>query len=339
MSQLSVHLKLVIAITMLALPACSPSSSGGDDAGGVGGGNPPITSAGGSIQFTGNVANIGGTLNYDYGRQLVIPQGFGAGEFTFELWLKPDNSYPFGATADGTPGQLTNWTSLPLDPIPDDGPGWWYKGNFLLDGHANSGPGYGTFSLQLYSSGRMRWHFVDTAGYWGVQGADVLTAPSVVDGNWHQVTLVRRWSGMASADLELWIDGVLIRTITTTARTNMRNYWDTWAGFAANNEGWFWGVEKITAIGDFDQYEDYKGLVDEVRFWNRAKTATEIMNNYSASVDGTENGLVGLFRFAEGSGLTSCNVVNANALADNDCISLVNMKAGYWDTEGAPLIP
>ncbi len=136
------YLKLVIAITILALTACSPSSSGGG-----GGGNPPLTGAGGSIQFTANAANIGGTLNYDYGRQLVIPQGFGAGEFTFELWIKPDNSYPFGPTADGTPGQPLNWTSLPLNPTPADGGGWWFKGNFLLDGHANNGNNEGTFSL------------------------------------------------------------------------------------------------------------------------------------------------------------------------------------------------
>ena len=160
-----------------------------------------------------------------------------------------------------------------------------------------------------------------------------------VDGNWHQVTLVRRWSGLTDADLELWIDGVSVRTITTTARTNMRNYWDTWASFAANQAGWFWGTEKITAIGGFDQYEDYKGLVDEVRFWNRAKTANEIINNYTTPVVGNEAGLAGLFRFAEGAGLTSCNVINTNAVAENDCVALINMKTGYWSSEGAPLVP
>lgn len=269
----------------------------------------------------------------------LSPRVLEQGEFTFELWIKPDNSYPFGATEDSTAGQLLNWTSQPLDPKPSDGGGWWYKGNFLLDGHANAGNGEGTFSLQLYSSGRMRWHFVDAGGYWGIQGANVMTAPSVVDGNWHQVTLVRRWSGMTDADLELWVDGALVATVTSFVRTNMRNYWDTWAGFATDNEGWFWATEKLTAIGFFDQYEDYKGLVDEVRFWNRAKTATEIANDYAAPVVGNETGLVGLFRFAEESGVTSCNVINANAMADNDCITLINMKSGYWESESAPLIP
>jgi hypothetical protein len=232
-----------------------------------------------------------------------------------------------------------NWTSEPSDPKPGDGGGWWFKGNFVLDGHANAGNNEGTFSLQIYGSGRVRWHFVDTAGYWGIQGANILTAPSVVDGSWHQITLVRRWSGMTDADLELWVDGVLINTVTSFARTNMRSYWDNWAGFRAGNEGWFWGTEKLAAVGFFDQYEDYKGLVDEVRFWNRAKTATEITNNYAAPVVGDEAGLTGLFRFAEASGITSCNVVNISAVADNDCIALINMKTGYWPDEGAPLTP
>lgn len=323
-------INLFFSIAMLLIAACSSSSDGG------GGGNP--SEAGGSIQFTDNAANSGGTLNYDYGYQLVIPEGFGVGEFTFELWIKPDNSYPFGPTYSGS-GQLLNWTSEPVDPKPSDGGGWWYKGNFLLDGHANAGAGYGTFSLQLYASGRMRWHFVDEGGYWGIQGADVMTAPSVVDGNWHQVTVVRRWSGMTDADLELWIDGILIGSAITSARTNMRNYWDGWAGFATNQEGWFWGTEKQAAIDVLSQYEDYKGLIDEIRFWNRAKTATEIMNNYNAPVIGNETGLVGLFRFAEEIGTTSCNVINATAIADNDCIALINMKPGYWSQESAPLAP
>jgi hypothetical protein len=331
-------LKLIlILLVSLILPACgsggnsSPGGSGQDDP-------PPINVPGSSLGFTVNEANPTPTdIRYDYGLQTVIPAGFGQGEFTFEIWIKPDNSFQFGPTQGAGDGQLTNWSNTPVDPQPSDGGGWWYAGNFLLDGHANAGNGRGTFSLQIYGSGRVRWHFWDSAGEWGVQASNVMTAPNVVDGNWHHITLVRRWSGVTDAALELWIDGVLVATQVTSVRDNMRDYWDTWAGFLTNNEGWFWGTEKLTAIGTFDRYEDYKGLIDELRLWSRAKSATEIQNNYQDPVTGMEAGLVGLFQFSEGSANQTCNNLNTNAQVEGDCINLFNMKTGYWSTENAPL--
>jgi len=300
---------------------------------------PPGNATGSSLRFTVNEANpLPSDIRYDFGRQLVIPAGFGDGEFTFELWVKADNSFPFGPTQNAGDGQLSNWTDTPVNPQPGNGDGWWYAGNFLLDGHANAGDGRGTFSLQIYGRGRVRWHFYDSAAEWGVQGANVDTAPNVVDGNWHQITLVRRWQGTTDAVLELWIDGALIAQSTTSVRDNMRAYWDGWAGFRIDNEGWFWGTEKLTAIGYFDRYEDYKGLIDELRLWSRAKSASEIQNNYQAAVTGSEAGLVGLFQFSEGSSNQTCNNLNSNAVSDGDCINLFNMKSGYWSTENAPLI-
>ncbi len=299
---------------------------------------PPGGATGSSLSFTVNEANpTPSDIRYDFGRQLVIPAGFGDGEFTFELWIKADNSFPFGPTQNGGDLQLTNWSDIPANPQPSDGSGWWYAGNFLLDGHANAGNGRGTFSLQIYGGGRVRWHFYDSAAEWGIQGADVNVAPNVVDGNWHQITLVRRWVEVTDAALELWIDGVLIAESTTSVRDNMRTYWDGWPDFRPDNEGWFWGTEKLTAIGYFDRYEDYKGLIDELRLWNRAKTASEIQNNYAAPVTGTEPALVGLFQFSDGSGNQTCNSINSNAVSEGDCINLFNMKSGYWSTENAPL--
>ena len=301
---------------------------------------PPGGITGSSLSFTVNEANpVSSDIRYDFGRQLVIPAGFGDGEFTFELWIKADNSFPFGPTQDGGDAQLTNWSDTPANPEPANGGGWWYAGNFLLDGHANAGNGRGTFSLQIYGGGRVRWHFYDSDAEWVMQGAVVNEAPNVVDGNWHQITLVRRWVGIVTdAELELWIDGVLIAQSTTNVRDNMRTYWDGWPDFRMDNEGWFWGTEKLAAIGYFDRYEDFKGLIDELRFWNRAKSMTEIQNNYAAPVTGTEPGLVGLFQFSDGSGNQTCNNINLNAVSEGDCINLNNMKSGYWSTENAPLI-
>src|SRR5690348_13008298 len=74
--------------------------------------------------------------DHEYGVQTSLPNGFGSGEFTFELWLKPDNTKPVGSTRpQGSAQQLVNWSSA--DPQPYSASDWWYQGNFLLDGHNN----------------------------------------------------------------------------------------------------------------------------------------------------------------------------------------------------------
>lgn len=289
----------------------------------------------GSIYFAENVI-VG---NDDYGLQTDIPAGFGEGEFTFELWIKPDNNYPVGPVT-GWNGNISNkafnWSDV--DNQPYSSSSWWYDGNFLLDGHNNnSGNIEGTFSLQFYGGGRLRWHFGDgvyggEGGHWSVEAYPASSTPSLLDGVWHQVTLVRRWVGTAEADLELWIDGSLIATERSSERTNMRNYWDSWVGWQTNQAGWFWGTEKQVAINNSSQYEDYKGLIDEIRYWNLAKTAEEIGANFNASVSGNESGLVGYYDFSEGQGNAVINQLNVG-----DAITLINMKTGYWVDENPPL--
>ena len=173
-----------------------------------------------SIEFVENAAG-----DHEYALLETIPAGFGSGEFTLELWIRPDDTYPTGTFSEGAPDQLTEWYSG--DPAPYSSGGWWFRGNFLLDGHNNSDFTEGTFSLQLYGGGRVRWTFGDgsNAGAGGVRA--IQGAPSLLDGDWHRVTLVRRWSGASSADLELWIDGDLVDAQTSLVRTNMRDYWDS----------------------------------------------------------------------------------------------------------------
>jgi hypothetical protein len=274
--------------------------------------------------------------SHDYGLLTVIPAGFGSGEFTVELWIKPDSSFPVGPTTDGTAGQLTNWSDR--DNAPYSTPDWWFKGNFLLDGHNNSAYHRGTFSLQFYGGGRLRWLFGDgiqapgSGGHWSVGAYPASAAPSLLDGRWHQVTLVRRWSGASSADLELWIDGRLVASTTSPARTDMRAFWNAWPGYGDGQAGWFWGSEKLAAIGTNGRYEDFKGLLDEMRFWSRAKSPTEIASGYATPVSGAEPGLVGNYSFNEGVGSVACN-----QLALQQCIQLFRMKPGHWSPERPPL--
>ena len=274
--------------------------------------------------------------DHEYAHHLGIPSGFGEGEFTLELWILPDDSFPVGSTAGGTE-QLTNWSDA--DNVPYSATSWWYAGNFLLDGHNNNaccGFEYGTFSLQFYGGGRVRWLFGDgiSAGFggvWSIGAFPATNTPSLLDGAWHQLTLVRRWSGTSDADLELWIDGGLVDSETSSVRTDMRFWWDTWPGFGAQ-AGWFWGTEKQAAIGLISQYEDYKGLVDEVRFWSRAKSPVEIAQEHGAAVSGNEPGLVGRFPFDEGTGVSTCD-----ALEPSLCMSIINAEPSIWSSENAPI--
>jgi chitodextrinase len=272
--------------------------------------------------------------NYDYGQQLTLPSEFGSGEFTLELWIRPNNSFPIGSTAGGN-GQLQNWSNSDLAPYSSSD--WWFAGNFLLDGHNNASFANGTFSLQFYGGGRVRWLFGDGASnsaagsVWSVGAFPASSAPSLLDGQWHHLALVRRFVGSTQSRLELWIDGSLIDTETSSARTNMRQWWNNWSGFPSAQRGWFWGVEKQAAIGALSQYEDYKGLVDELRFWSRAKTSSELQSNFANPVSGTEPGLVGRFAFSEGSGNQACDSLSAST-----CISLVNASSA-WSAADAPL--
>ena len=286
----------------------------------------------GSIDFMANDAT-----SYDHLKLTDLPPQFGTGEFTLELWIRPDNSFPVGSTSGGS-NQRLNWSNDNTTRYSN--PGWWFSGNFLLDGHKNGdqngGFESGTFSLQFFNGGRLRWTFGDGSAaasnvgqLWGIQNPN---SASLLDGQWHQVTLVRRWSGSSSADLEMWIDGVLVDSQTTSARTNMQSaYWSNWTGFPSSQEGWFWGAEKQAANDPFTQYEDYKGLLDEVRFWSRAKTGSEIASGYADPVTGSESGLVGLFRFDEGSGSMSCDELNASR-----CMSVINPQSGTWSSQNAP---
>lgn len=280
-----------------------------------------------SLQFLENDSN-----DYDYGLMTVLPEGFGDGEFTMELWIRPYEGYPIGSTVGQGSNDRLNWASE--DNQPYSAYNWWYQGNFLLDGFAFGEFEDGTMALQFYGGGRIRWLFGDgqDAGPGQVRSVGVFPAtntPSLLDGQWHQITLVRRWAGMSSAVLELWVDGALIATENSPTRVNMAATW--WDGVV--DGGWYWGAEKQAAENSLSTYEDYKGLLDEIRFWSIAKSAQDIQNNYDQPVVGNETGLVGVYSLKEGTGSSSA----CNDLSPSECMSLIQMKPGHWSNENAPM--
>lgn len=234
--------------------------------------------AAGSLRFTESRPT-----HYEFADLGRIPAGFGAGEFALELWVLPDATFPVGEVWAPGYGQLRNWAVN--DPAPYSSAMWWVSGNWLLDGFSRPngfGPGdprEGSIGLQLYGGGRVRFTFADKnqnmprGGVYAVQAAKTADAPSLLDGKWHHIVAQRRWRGAGGATLELWIDGRRIGATDIPDRTDMRRFWDkpNHADDPAELGGWAIGAEVMTAWQyAVTQFEDYKGLLDNLRFWNRA---------------------------------------------------------------------
>lgn len=238
-----------------------------------------------------------GSLNFyngktDHARIPVLPPTFGEGEFTFLVWMRGDETRSFGA-GGGTNVWANNTTTIYGT---DSGFGaWWFPGNFLIDGHNNTTYENGTFSIQIVSSGDVQWTFGDGTAA-GARTGDLhglrSTGLNVVDGNWHLIGCRREWDGGTGSILTLWVDGTEVASETSTARTDMGTYWDTWSGFPAAQQFWCIGGEKFSVLGGSD-WEDYWGEVSLMCFYDRARTDTEMGS--TANPPANDSGLVGLF--------------------------------------------
>ena len=274
----------------------------------------------GGIQFN---ENLTGSSNADYARLTTLPPGFGDGEYTLEMVLDPRLILNLGTTIGGQE-QLQNWTTQTGEPGASND--WWWKGNFLLDGHNNNlGFSEGTFSLQFYNSGNLRWLVGDGApelgSYLGnLHGIQNTGGVNLLDGQKHYVSLVRRFTPGNTATYELWIDGVLQDSVQSSVRTNMATaYWDNWTGMSAAQAGWFFGAEKQVPVGINSQYEDYKGIIRSLSFFNGAKSAVELAANFRNAVDTAHQFYADHFPFNEGSGntATSANGLQLSLLQGN----------------------
>lgn len=273
----------------------------------------------------------------------ALPEAFGAGEFTFELWIKPDQRFPVGPTWRASKAQLRHWAED--DPKPYSTPGWWLTGNWLLDGMTRPQgfmPGAtreGSFGLQFHGGGRLRWLFADggegmpAGGVWAVQAWPASTSPSLLDGRWHHVAAVRRWRAPEGATLELWVDGARVAATGIPHRTDMRRFWRSLPHPQDPPEigGWALGSEVMTAWDYvFNQYEDYKGLVDELALWTRALSPREIAMRAQGRWP-RSSAPVARYRFDEGEGVHAHEAHGRTAP-----LVLHKARGESWSGENAP---
>jgi hypothetical protein len=270
----------------------------------------------GSILFVTN-----GASNYEYGRIAVVPTNFGAAEFGMTLWGLLTNatasSYNFGDAAE-----RTNWSAHDVEPY--SAADAWYHGNFFIDGHNNASSAFhnGTLSLQIVGTGRPRWTFGDGAAAQARTGQLHVSqvypssgATNCINSGWHKFGWRRRNDGGTGSILENWLDGVMIASETSTARTNMyTTYWDDFAAQPAAQRGFFFGAEKQAAVGVITQYAAFMGNLAELCFWEAPSDA--VMESLDP-VEDSDTGLLDVIRFTEGSGSTATGINGTEMTLNN----------------------
>ena len=79
------------------------------------------------------------------------------------------------------------------------------------------------------------------------------------------------------------------------------------------------------------QYEDYKGEMAELRFWDMARSP-EALRDWDRAVRGDEAGLAGRVPFSEGSGATACDVIDPSR-----CMRFTRWDDASWLAVGPVL--
>lgn len=215
------------------------------------------------------------------------PIDVGAGHFTLEFWVR-------GQVADNNTGNAGGDQEL-FDYS-------WIDGNIILDRDVFCGTER-SFGASLagglvrfgVSSGDGSGSFTDT-----IEGSE-----NVLDGAWHHVALVR---DADVGDLTIIVDGVEDFRGSPGISTADLSYPDPGVPVTGDCNtgqltpyGWFLVVaaEKHDAGA---AYPSFNGYVDELCIWNVARTATEIADDRFRVLPASTPGLVGRYRFEEGSG-------------------------------------
>jgi hypothetical protein len=125
--------------------------------------------------------------------------------------------------------------------------------------------------------------------YSAFNGASLVTA-SIIP--LHQYTHIAATYDGSMA--KLFVNGVL----DTSKSVN--------TGVSNSSGNFFIGFNPVR--GDF--IAPFKGIIDEVRIWNIARTESEILSTMNQSLNGNEPGLIGYWKFDEGTGSTTADLTS-----------------------------
>lgn len=124
---------------------------------------------------------------------------------------------------------------------------------------------------------------------------------AVNDGAWHHVAVTWDYASGTTGVGRIYIDGI--------DRTGTVSYW-------ANNDNA--GTFTIGRPNNNESASNFNGSMDEVRIWNRALCLSEINNNMSCQLTGTETGLQAYYQFNQGSiGVSNAGVTSLTDATGN----------------------
>ena len=142
---------------------------------------------------------------------------------------------------------------------------------------------------------------------------EVLSQPGAIQINtWYHV------AGVFDGDkLQLYINGMLVKEVNAKGSIVPSPY-----------------KLKIGRIADdgASNKRHWNGLIDEVRIWNVRRNDNEIRDNMSHHISPSSQGLIGYWRFTEGSGLTAASV----ATTENATLIESNWNMDVPFTNGVP---
>ncbi|ETR66444.1 MAG: hypothetical protein OMM_12786, partial [Candidatus Magnetoglobus multicellularis str. Araruama] len=153
--------------------------------------------------------------------------------------------------------------------------------------------------------------YADGVGYFNANASK-----SILSKGWHHFAFT--FNGQS---LSLYIDGHL------TSATNI----------GSNNSVYHHGTNSTLLGAEVGDANTATGayvsvIIDELRFWNVARSAAEIRTNMCKKITGSETGLTAYYRFDNSSGTSLIDLSNNN----NDGI-LNNMDNSNWVTSGAAI--
>ncbi|MEI8085040.1 MAG: LamG-like jellyroll fold domain-containing protein [Paludibacter sp.] len=109
----------------------------------------------------------------------------------------------------------------------------------------------------------------------------IYTGVKLNDNAWHHVALSFNFG--VTDGTRIYIDGVLKNTFT----------------YGLGNQGSNLGIACGNVNGS-NSYQNFAGLIDEVRVWNTVRTASEIQSTMNTELVGNESGLVTYYNFNQG---------------------------------------